>query len=111
MLPVIITGLLALVLGIMFAGTAGLSDCNMPEDVNFRGVELLRTPSPAAWSKSQTPGSGASCPASASAETPGCDSQVGPGTPETLVRKLSSSPFPTRRRGITPLSAESFRKT
>ena len=110
MLPVIITGLLALVLGIMFAGAAGLSDCNMPEDVNFRGVELLRTPSPAAWSKSQTPGTGASCPASASAKAPGCDSQVGPGTPETLVRKLSSSPFPTKRRGITPLSAEAGRQ-
>ena len=32
----------------MFAGTGGLADYNLPEDVNFRGVDLLRTPSPAA---------------------------------------------------------------
>ena len=75
----------------MFAGAASLSDCNTPEDVNFRGVELLRTPSPAAWHKSQTPGSGASCLASASAETLVCDSQVGPGTPEMKVRATLSA--------------------
>ena len=94
----LLTCLFAGVLGIMFSGTAGLADCNLPEDGNFRGADLLRTPSPAAWSKS-----GASCPAGT---PPVDDSQVCPGTPVTRVSQLSSSPTPTGHPGIAPLLAK-----
>ena len=81
----------------MFAGTGGLADYNLPEDVNFRGLDLLRTPSPAAWSKPWTPGSGA---------TGGHYDQVCLETPEEKVRRpagqLSSGPAPAKDLGTAP---------
>ena len=88
----------------MFAGTGGLADYNMPEDVNFRGVELLHTPSPAACHKHQSPPSGMSSPAAALALSAGSLGGFSPGTPDRKVQ-LSSSPAPTARRGIAPLLA------
>ena len=88
----------------MFAGTGGLSDYNLPEDVSFRGVDFLRTPSPAMLAKSQSPGSGVKSLAPAAAGTAGSFDQV--GTPDAKVGRpavqLSSSPAPAWRLGTLP---------
>ena len=86
----------------MFAGTGGLANYNMPEDVNFRGVELLHTPSPAACHKYQSPPSGMSRPAAALALSAGSLEGFSPGTPDRKVQQ-SSSPAPAARRGVAPL--------
>jgi hypothetical protein len=83
----------------MFTGAGGLADYNMPEDVNFLGVALLYTPSPA---ELQSPASGMSSPAAASALSVGSLGGISPGTPDRKVQ-LSSSPAPTVRHGIAPL--------
>ena len=86
----------------MFTGAGGLADYNMPEDVNFLGVALLYTPSPA---ELQSPASGMSSPAAASALSVGSLGGISPGTPDRKVQQ-SSSPAPTVRRGIAPLLAK-----
>jgi hypothetical protein len=86
----------------MFTGAGGLADYNMPEDVNFLGVALLYTPSPA---ELQSPASGMSSPAAASALSVGSLGGISPGTPDRKVQ-LSSSPAPTVCRGIAPLLAK-----
>jgi hypothetical protein len=86
----------------MFTGAGGLADYNMPEDVNFLGVALLYTPSPA---ELQSPASGMSSPAAASALSVGSLGGISPGTPDRKLQQ-SSSPAPTVRRGIAPLLAK-----